>query len=100
MKAYSDDLRSRIIKAYDSREGSQRQLAARFCVSLSFVRDLLRRVRETGRIEPRPHGGGPPLKIDERGLELIRRLLAETPDATLKKLCQMFAEREKLQDRK
>jgi transposase len=91
MKPYSDDLRSRIIKSYSSHEGSQRQLAVRYCVSLSFVRDLLKRLRETGRGEPKPHGGGRRCKVDEEGLELIRRLLNEAPDATLEKMCEMFA---------
>jgi transposase len=93
MKSYSDDLRSRIINSYSSHEGSQRQLAARYCVSLSFVRDLLKRLRETGKLEPKPHGGGWRCKVDEEGLEVIRRLLNEAPDATLEKMCEMFAER-------
>ena len=39
----SVDLRQRIITAYEAKEGSQRQLAERFQVSLSFIRDLSRR---------------------------------------------------------
>jgi transposase len=39
----SGDLRGRVIAAYVAKEGSQRQLAQRFKVSLSFVRNLLRR---------------------------------------------------------
>ena len=54
----SIDLRTRIISAYQGKEGSLRQLAKRFKVSLSFVRDLTRRHRELGTIEPKPHGGG------------------------------------------
>jgi transposase len=41
---YSIDLRSRVIMAWVAKEGSQRQLAERFKVSLSFIRDLLRHV--------------------------------------------------------
>ena len=37
MKAYSIDLRQRIIEAYENQEGSQRALAKRFKVSLSFI---------------------------------------------------------------
>ena len=39
--AYSEDLRSRVIAAWEAKEGSQRQVAQRFKVSLSFVRNLL-----------------------------------------------------------
>jgi transposase len=37
MKAYSLDLRQKVIDAYNYKEGSQRQLAKRFSVSLSFI---------------------------------------------------------------
>jgi transposase len=42
MKPYSLDLRQRVLDAWQRREGSQRQLAARFSVHLTFVRNLLR----------------------------------------------------------
>src|SRR3954469_6975262 len=58
MKAYSTDLRQRVIAAYDAREGTQDQVAVRFSVSVSWVRKLLRQRRHTGSIEPKPHGGG------------------------------------------
>jgi transposase len=93
MKAYSHDIRLRIIKTYQNGEGSQRQIAARFEVSLSFVRGLLRRFRQTGSIEPRPHGGGPAPRIGERDLELIHELLREDPNATLEELCERVASR-------
>jgi transposase len=37
MKAYSLDLRQKIVTAYDNQEGSLREIAKRFKVSLSFV---------------------------------------------------------------
>ncbi len=49
MKAYSLDLRQKIIDVYKQEEISQRQLAQRFCVALSFVVKLLRQYRKTGR---------------------------------------------------
>ena len=58
MKPYSLDLRRRVLGAWQRGEGSQRQLASRFAVHLTFVRNLLRLYRQTGSIEPRPHGGG------------------------------------------
>lgn len=38
MRAYSIDLRQRVVTAYDAREGTQEQLAARFAVSVSWCR--------------------------------------------------------------
>jgi transposase len=92
MRAYSKDLRSRIVKAYLDSEGSQRQLALRFSVSLSFVRDLLKRVKETGTVEPKQHAGGQPARVDHEGLEVIDRFLDEQPSATLTDLCRMYEE--------
>jgi transposase len=93
MKAYSQDIRLRIIRTYRNGGGTQREIAERFDVSLSFVRGLLRRFRQTGSIEPSPHGGGPPPRITERDLELIREHLAEDPRATLGELCERMASR-------
>ena len=54
MSAYSLDLRHKILSAWQNKENTQRGLAKRFKVSLSFVRDFLRRYRETKEIAARP----------------------------------------------
>jgi transposase len=53
MAAYSIDLRQKILIAWQNKEGRQRELAKRFKVSLSFLRDFLRRYRETAQIAAR-----------------------------------------------
>ncbi len=63
MKAYSLDLRQKIIDADLNEEISQRQLAKRFRVATSFIIKLLKQYRETGKIEPLAHGGGAKLKV-------------------------------------
>ena len=50
MPAYSQDLRQRVIDAVQRKEGSIRQIARRFVVSLSFVVRLLQAHRRTGSI--------------------------------------------------
>jgi transposase len=55
--AYSIDLRKKILDAWENKEGTQRELAKRFKVSLTFIRDFLRRYRETNEIAPKPQGG-------------------------------------------
>jgi len=86
MRPYSQDLRLRIVHAYEHREGSMRQLATRFRVSLSCVRDLLTRYRATGDVAPKPHGGGYPAKLDAAGCDALKTLVHATPDATLQEL--------------
>ena len=94
MKAYSLDLRQKILRASDQGLGSQRAVAAFFGVSLSFVEKLLRRRRTTGDIAPRPHAGGRRPSCDEAALAQVRRLVREQPDVTLAELCErLLAER-------
>jgi len=50
MKAYSVDLRQKIIDVYSSDNLSQRQLAQQFRVSLSFIQKLVKQYRETGNV--------------------------------------------------
>ncbi len=87
----SIDLRQRIITAYQAKEGSQRQLAERSKVSLSFVRDLTRRYRETGKVEPKPHGGGAVAKLGAAQLPIVQALVEAQPDALLEELCERLA---------
>jgi transposase len=86
MKAYSIDLREKILRACDERLGSQRAIATLFSVSQSFVEKLLRQRRATGDIRPRPHAGGRRALCDAGALAHVRRLVQEHPDATLAEL--------------
>jgi transposase len=92
MKPSSTDLRIRVVRAYEDREGTMRRLATTFRVSLSFVRRLLKQYRDTGSVAPKPHGGGYPAKVDARGLAVVQALVQAVPDATLSELCQRFQE--------
>jgi transposase len=67
----------------DAGEGSLRPIALRFLVSLSFVARLLRRRRQTGSLDPAPHGGGQPPAFTPGDLERLRQLVQDQPDATL-----------------
>src|SRR5947208_3321840 len=55
----SNDLRERIIAAWQSRQyGSWEQIADTFRVGRATVDRLIRRFRMTGSVDPAPHGGG------------------------------------------
>ncbi len=88
MRAYSIDLRQKVVEAYDRGVGTQRQIAETFGVSRSFVEKLLQRRRSTGNIAPSPHGGGVKSVLDNEALALVRQLVKEEPDATLEELCE------------
>jgi transposase len=79
-------LRQRVVAAYDAREGTQERVAARFAVSVSWVRKLLRQRRATGSIEPRPHGGGHAPAFDPAAAAKLRQAVRDDSDATLEEL--------------
>jgi transposase len=92
MRPYSNDFRLKVVRAYERGEGSQRALARLFEVSLSFVQDLLHRYRQTGGVEPEPHGGGNPGKIGPY-LSVVQQLHHQQPDASLAERCEQLAEK-------
>jgi transposase len=86
MSPYSRDLRTRIIDTVERGEGSLRQIAKRFLVSLSFVARLLQHYRTTGSLEPEPHRGGRHPALEPAQLRRLRALIRNQPDATLERL--------------
>lgn len=85
MKAHPIALRSQIITAYKNREGSMLKLACKYGVSRSFVQKIIKQERETGSVKP--------ISRENRGSKLlvhaslIKELLIEQPNCTLKELC-------------
>lgn len=86
MKAYSYDLRERVVRACDEGRGTRQQLADLFGVSTAWIRRLLQRRRETGSFAAQPHAGGPPPKLDPDRCGRLAVLITEQPDATLAEL--------------
>src|SRR6266566_1422453 len=90
MKPLSQDLRVRIVAAVDNQEGSRREIARRFQVDVSCITRLLQLRRQTGSLDPRPRGGGRQPTLDQNGLERLRGLVQERPDATLEQMRQQL----------
>ena len=88
MKAYSTDLRQRVVVACDARDGTREQIAARFSVSIDWIRKILRQRRDTGSIAPKPHGGGRVRCFDQQAAQRLRLAVATHSDATLAELAQ------------
>ena len=80
--AYGQDLRDRVLSAYD-RGMKTKQIAEVFEVSSSWARRVKQRRRETGETAPRPRGGATVIKID---LDRLGELVKQRPDATIKEL--------------
>ena len=79
---YSQDLRDRVLAAYDRGERT-RFIATTFAISPAWARRVKQRRRETGETRPRPMGGPKVVKIDRARLA---DLVHQQPDATLAEL--------------
>jgi transposase len=86
MSPLSLDLRTRIIQAWQAEKLRVPELAARFVVGTATVKRLIARFRETGSVEPRPHGGGQLPKIAAEKLPRVQRLLEANPDWSIEEL--------------
>ena len=91
MKAYSEDLRERVVAAVE--RGTRRsEVVGTFAVSLPTIKRWLKQRRETGALAPKPIPGPPALKRDAL-LEALPARLAEHADATLEQHCSWWRER-------
>ena len=85
----SDDLRCRVLDAYERKEGSQSKLAARFGVGFDYVHKILRHWRRSGQKERTPQSRhGRVSKVTEPVKSQLRDWLREQPepDKTLAEL--------------
>ena len=93
---YSLDLRRRVVAAVDAGGATQEQVAARFSVSLGWVRKLLGQRRRVGHVEPLGHRGGAPRRLDERAREAVRAAVTAQPDIALEELRLRLRRRERV----
>ena len=83
-RAYSDDLRRKLLEAHRQGEGSLSQLAQRFRVSLSWAKSISATLRRTGKMERPPAGPrGPRSKLTAEVRQQLREWIVVQPDLTL-----------------
>lgn len=86
MATLSQDLRERIVAAYDRGDSTRQQIAERYNVSLGMVKKLVQQRRHTGDIAARHRFSGAKPKITAAHQRQLSRLVAEQPDMTLEEL--------------
>jgi transposase len=86
MKAYSEDLRKKIVDAVEQRGVGQSQAARAFDVSLSSVKRYLGKSRQGRSLSPGKAPGKRP-KMGELAGKLLEEDLKERPFVTLKERC-------------
>jgi|SRR5665213_288365 len=86
-RAYSDDLRRKLLEAHEQAEGSLTELAKRFRVSEGWAWKISATRSRTGRTE-RPAGSkrGRKSRITTEVIEYLRSRVKEQPDRTLVEL--------------
>jgi transposase len=89
MRAYSADLRERVLADCDGGIGT-RAVARKYTVSESWVRRLKQTRRETGRVTPATQRHGPVPGLVAHA-DAIRAAVAADPDATLDEYRARFA---------
>jgi transposase len=95
-RPYSDDLRRRILEAFGRGEGSEPELAARFFVSLGYVKKIRRQQLRTGTMTRVPHRPGRKPKFTEPIRDRLRSWLRQQPDLTLAELQEKLSEQARL----
>ncbi len=89
MRAYSNDLRQRILRAVDQGH-RQAEIAAAFQVSVATIKRYLKQRRETGDLTVKPMPGRPPKKRAALEAEMSEQLAAHY-DATVEQHGQLWA---------
>jgi transposase len=89
MKAYSVDLRERVLAALD-RGMTRRAAVTTFQVSLASIKRWLAARRDTGELAPRPWAGGPDRTITPAQDDALRAQAIAFPDATLAEHAQRW----------
>lgn len=86
-RAYSDDLRSKLLKAYAAGRGSLEELARQFGVSYGYSKKIRRQQLGTGQVErPRQLRHGPTGQLSAEIKQYLRSVIAQQPDVTLAEL--------------
>src|ERR1700730_9672353 len=88
MRAYSQDLRHRVLRAIDQGK-NQAEVAKTFAISTSTIKRYLKGRRESGHVLPKDIPGRPNVKGVALQAGLLEQLRAH-PDATREQHCQMW----------
>jgi len=91
MKAYSIDLRKRVLTAYDSDKYSLNKIAKQFQVTTRWIQKLRQQRQQEGSIAPRPQNQGRKPAFRGANLEQLNNFVEENPDSTLEEIMTHFS---------
>jgi transposase len=88
MKAYSQDLRQRVLRAVDQGQ-TQAEIAKTFAVSVATIKRYLKQRRESGHVHPKAIPGRPALSGAALDAGLLPQLEAHR-DVSLEEHCRLW----------
>lgn len=96
--AYSLDLREKAVSAYENGEGSQEEIAKRFCIGLRTLQEWLVLKKETGSVEPKEYiYRGRQTIIGEAGSAFIKKIIEEKPDVLIAEIRSSYKKKFKIE---
>ena len=96
MKAYSLDLRQKIVQRYEAGGVSQRELARQFHVSLNFIVTLLRRWRVEKTLHPKKRGAVMKPLLTTQVMSFVAEEIAARCDLSLAELVERVRARHQI----
>jgi transposase len=95
-KAYSDDLRRKILQSWEEGKETQAQIAKHFRVSVRYVGKIIHQKRVTGQAERIPHRPGRKPRFTPAIREQVRGWIRGQPDLTLVEIQEKLRQGEQL----
>ena len=93
-RGYAVELRERVVAAME--KGMSREEAAElFAVGVATAYRWKRLKRENGSVDPKPHGGGRPSSLGEKGHEALSQIVQQKADRTIAELARALTARVK-----
>jgi transposase len=97
-RAYSDDLRRKLLEAHKEGEGSLGELAGRFHVSEGWARKVSAALHRTGQMERQPGARrGRKSRITPHAIEYLQSRVKALPDRTLAELQEDLRSQQKIE---
>ena len=90
--AYPIELRERAVAAYERGNVSEAEIAALFGIGEASLRRWRQRKRDKGSVAAGARASGPELRVGPKHESIVRKLVAEYPDAFVEDLAIRFVE--------
>ena len=90
---YSEDLRKKVIKSYETGIYSYRGLVIKFDVSLNFVSSVITNFKETGDIKSLKIRKTRDKKLTGKNTDILLDLIKSNPSITLNEIADIFKEK-------